>query len=266
MKSLVLPVLVIAGGYLLICAFYYLQQDRMLFLGASAASLPEHPRIRPVEHVVQGVTLRGFQLEGDDPRNGVVIVYFGGNAEDVAHTAWQMLELGENAYLFNYRGYGRSEGAPAELALRGDALANFDWIRVRHPTSPVVVFGRSLGSAMALQLAAERGIAGLILASPYTSIRDVAAYHFPWLPVGPLMKNPFDCVANARSVTVPTLVIAAKHDEVIPRRFTDALRGELGAESELYVIEGTDHNTLMAQPRPWGLIASYLASVTRESS
>ena len=259
LKSFVLPFLVVVGAYLLICVLYYVQQERLLFIGATAAAIPNHPRIHPVEHRVDGVVLRGFQVV--DRASDVTAIYFGGNAENVAHTTWPMLEVGARVYLMNYRGYGRSEGKPGEAVLLNDTLASFDWIHDRHPGTRMILIGRSLGTAMALHLATRREIAGLVLISPFTSIRDVGAHHFPWLPVKPLLKHPFECIANARNVRTPTLVVAAQLDEVIPGRFTNGLREALGAPSELHVIANVDHNSLMGEAMPWQLIRDYVNSL-----
>ena len=162
------------------------------------------------------------------------------------------------AYLIDYRGYGESEGSPDERALRDDALAHFDWVQAQHPGSRMVLVGRSLGSALALHVAARREVDGIILISPFTSIRDVAAYHLPLLPVRPLLKHPFETVSDARRIEVDVLVIAADEDSVIPRQFTDAFVRELPNHTDAHIIPGTDHNDLMARALPWELVRDYL--------
>jgi pimeloyl-ACP methyl ester carboxylesterase len=262
MKSLALVCLITAGAYVAACALYYLQQDRLLFIGAGPVTPPSDPRIQPVEHVVNGLQLRGVRVlaQGGD----TVLLYFGGNAEPVVYNAPPMLRLETvTAYLIDYRGYGDSDGSPSERALREDALAHFDWIRMQHPQSRIVLVGRSLGSAMALHVAAHRDIDGIVLISPFTSLRDVAAFHLPWLPVRPLLRHPFDSVPDAHRIGGDVLVIAGENDSVIPRRFTDALVRELPSGAEVHIIPGTGHNDLMATGRSWGLIRSYLLDLPR---
>lgn len=252
--------LITAGAFVASCALYYLQQDRMLFIGARSVTPPSHPRIEPVEHVVNGLHLRGVRVLAHE--GNMVLLYFGGNAEPVVYNALPMLRLASaTTYLIDYRGYGDSDGSPSERALRDDALAHFDWIRTQHPQSRFVLVGRSMGSAMALHVASRREIDGIILISPFTSLRDVAKFHLPWLPVGPLMKHPFDTLADARRVEVDTLVIAAENDTVVPRRFTDALVRELPTGADVQIIPGADHNDLMAAPQHWELIHEYLRSL-----
>ncbi len=257
MKLLVALCLIGAGVFVASCALYYFQQDRLLFIGASSVAPPAHPRIQPVEHVVSGLPLRGVRVLASE--GNTVLLYFGGNAEPVVYNAWPMLELASvTAYLIDYRGYGDSEGSASERALRDDALAHFDWVRAQHPESRFVLMGRSMGCAMALHVAARRDIDGLVLISPFTSLRDVAGLHLPWLPVGPLMKHPFDTLPDARRVDVDVLVIAAENDTIIPRRFTDAFVRALPTRADVRVLPGTDHNDLMATDVPWEWIRAYL--------
>ena len=257
MKFLAMVCLIFASAYVAGCVIYYLQQDRLLFIGAGSVTPPSDPRIQPVENVVNGLHLRGVRVLAQE--GNTVLLYFGGNAEPVVYNALPMLQLTSvTAYLIDYRGYGDSDGSPSEHALRDDALAHFDWIRMQHPQSKIVLCGRSLGSAMALHVARRRDIDGIILISPFTSIGDVAAFHLPWLPVGPLLKHPFDTVPDAHHIDVDVLVIAAENDLVIPRRVTDALIRELPARTEAHVIPGTGHNDLMATAQSWALVRNYL--------
>jgi len=257
MKLLAVICMITAGAYVASCALYYLQQDRMLFLGAGSVTPPSDPRVQPVENVVNGLHLRGVRVLAQE--GNTVLLYFGGNAEPVVYNALPMLRLASvTAYLIDYRGYGDSEGSPNERALRDDALANFDWVRAQHPGSRIVLVGRSLGSAMALHVATRREVDGIILISPFTSIRDVAAYHLPWLPVRPLLKHPFETTPDVHRIEVDVLVIAAENDSVIPRQFTDAFVRELPTRTEAQIIPGTDHNDLMATTRSWALVREFL--------
>jgi len=258
MKSIAMFFVISAGAYLAICALFYLQQDRLLFIGARPVTPPSDPRVHSIEHFVGGVSLRGVRVRAQEDEDAV-LVYFGGNAEPVVANVWSMLALASvTAYLIDYRGYGDSGGLPSEGALRDDALARFDWVRDQHPKSRIAIVGRSLGTAMALHVAARREVDGLILISPFTSLREVAAFHYPWLPVRSLMKNPFDTLGDARRIETDTLVIAAANDSVIPGQFTEALLRELPLGPEAHVIPGTDHNDLMATGEEWALVRDHL--------
>lgn len=261
MRPLAFFLLIGAGAYLFICVLFYLQQDRLLFIGASPVTPPSNPRVQRIEHVVAEVRLRGVRVraQGDER---VVLLYFGGNAEPVVANVRPMLALPSvTTYLIDYRGYGDSEGSPSEAAMRGDALARFDWVRDQHPKRRIAIVGRSLGTAMALHVAARREVDGLILISPFTSLREVAAHHYPWLPVRALMKNPFDTLTDARGIVAGALVITAENDSVIPGRFTERLVQELPSGSAMHVIPGTDHNDLMATAEEWALIQDHLSAL-----
>ena len=147
------------------------------------------------------------------------VIYFGGNAEEVSHTLadprwprqWTIVAL-------NYRGYGTSEGKPGERELAADALAIYDAVVAREgiDAKRIVVFGRSLGTALAAHVAAERPVAGVMLVSPYDSLAAIGRHHYPWLPVSLLLKHRFDAEADARGCNVPMLAIVAERDTIIP--------------------------------------------------
>ena len=177
------------------------------------------------------------------------LVYFGGNAEDVsANLPSFAAAFPDHAlYLMHYRGYGGSTGKPTEAALHADALALFDQVRREHPE--IAVIGRSLGSAIAVRLARERPASKLILVTPYDSIAAVAANQFRYFPVRWLLTDKFDAIGDAPAVRIPTLILQAEHDEVIPGRHTEALAAAFakGVASRV-VIRGAGHNDISAKP------------------
>lgn len=173
------------------------------------------------------------------------IVYFGGNAEDVSYSLPSLSAAFPDyaIYLLHYRGYGGSSGTPSEAALFADAVALFDNVRVEHES--IVAVGRSLGSGVAVNLASVRPVARLVLITPYSSIQELAVQQFPYFPVHWLLRDRFESWRYAERITVPTLLVAAEHDEVIPRASTEALyaRFRKGVAS-LKVIAGTNHNSI----------------------
>lgn len=177
------------------------------------------------------------------------VIYFGGNAEDVSLALPELAAAyPEHAlFLMHYRGYGGSSGRPSEAALVADALALFDRVHASH--AKVLVVGRSLGSGVAIQLAGARPVARLVLVTPYDSIQALAAQQFPWAPVRWLLRDKFESWRHAAQITVPTLLIAAEHDEVIPRASTQALLARfLAGTAVLEVVSGAGHNDLSANP------------------
>ena len=151
------------------------------------------------------------------------LVYFGGNAEDVSASLASFSEAFPDyaIYLMHYRGYGGSSGAPSEAALNADALALFDRIQSEH--AEIAAIGRSLGSGIALRLASQRPVKHLVLITPYDSILAIAEQQFPYFPVHWLLRDRYESWRYASRISVPTLVLQAAHDEVIPARNTDRL-------------------------------------------
>jgi len=187
------------------------------------------------------------------------LLYFGGNAEDVA---WQLPRL-EGAfpdhalYLLHYRGYGGSSGEPSEQVLFADALALFDRVRSEH--GQIAVVGRSLGSAVAVHLAAQRPVDRLVLVTPFDSVEAVAAQRFPLVPVGLLLQDRYRSDQAAARIGAPTLLIAAERDEVIPRANTDALLASFRpGVASLVVLPVEGHNAVEGSPRYLPLLQAFL--------
>jgi pimeloyl-ACP methyl ester carboxylesterase len=177
------------------------------------------------------------------------VVYFGGNAEDVNFSLPGLAAAFPRhaIYLMHYRGYGGSSGKPSEDALVADALALFDRVSTEHPN--VVVIGRSLGSGVAVHLASLRPVTRLILVTPYDSLAGLAAGQFPYFPVRWLLLDKFESWRYAARINVPTLVVAAERDEVIPRASTEALYSRFHAGvATLRVVAGASHNTISESP------------------
>ena len=180
------------------------------------------------------------------PKDGErALIYFGGNAEDVSVSmpSFSLAFPDSAIYLLHYRGYGGSSGSPSEKALFADALTLFDEVHAKHPEVEVV--GRSLGSGIAVYLASLRPVKRLVLVTPFDSLQELAARQFPYVPVRWLLLDKYQSWKFAPLVTAPTLIIAAEHDEIVPRESTELLlsRFKSGLAS-LEVVAGTGHNTI----------------------
>jgi len=173
------------------------------------------------------------------------LLYFGGNAEDVAWNvpAFAAAFPGRAVYLPNYRGYGGSSGAPNEAALFADALALYDHARARH--DGIALIGRSLGSAVAAHVAAERAVDKLVLITPFDSALNVARGMFPLFPVALLLKDRYDTAGRVADISAPVRVIIAGRDRVIPRRRSEALvRAFPAAQVSVRVLEQANHHNI----------------------
>ena len=241
----------------------WLAQDRLIFFPqpvASMAHLPAHASPFTVT-AADGTALRGWIVKGSAAPAPAVIC-FGGNAEEVSFTladprwprAWSIVAL-------NYRGYGASDGVPGERALAADALAIYDAVAAQEgiDRTRIVTFGRSLGTALAAHVAAERPVAGVVLVSPYDSLAAIGNHHYPWLPVSLLLRHRFDARADAIRSHAPMLAIVANRDSIIPVERSRALYDAWAGQKSWQVVPGSDHNTLGATADFWAGIAHFLA-------
>ncbi|WP_418314936.1 alpha/beta hydrolase [Piscinibacter sakaiensis] len=243
-RDLLFTILVVALLYLAFCALMFLMQRSMIYYPrARAVTAAESTMKLPVDgggEIV--VTVR--------PHAGPkAIIYFGGNAEDVS------LNLGEFSaafpdhalFLMHYPGYGGSSGSPSEAAIHRDAAALFRVVHRQHPQ--VALIGRSLGSGVAARLASQAPASRLILVTPFDSLVDVAAPVYPFLPVRWLLLDRYESGQVAAGIGIPTTLIAAEHDEIIPMSSTRKLAARFGdGVASLTVIRGASHNDLDASP------------------
>jgi pimeloyl-ACP methyl ester carboxylesterase len=163
----------------------------------------------------------------------------------------------------NYRGYGASEGKPGERALMADALAIYDAVAAHEgiDRSRIVTFGRSLGTALATRVAAERPVAGAVLVSPYDSLAAIGRHHYPWLPVTLLLRHRFDAQADAVRCRMPLLAIVAQSDTIIPVVRSRTLFDAWAGPKLWQAVPDADHNTLGATAEFWDGVARFLMAV-----
>ncbi len=160
-----------------------------------------------------GLTLHGWIL---NPGKTKALIYFGGNSEAIENNIenFETIFKDHSVYLIHYRGYGKSEGKPTEAGLFSDAIAIYDNITSRYQS--ISLMGRSLGSGVAVYLAAKRQTEKLILLTPYDSIAEVAQYHYPFVPARLVARDRFESFRYAPEVTAPVLIITAELDRVVP--------------------------------------------------
>jgi pimeloyl-ACP methyl ester carboxylesterase len=177
------------------------------------------------------------------------VVYFGGKSEDVsANVPALALAFPEAAiYALHYRGFGGSGGSPTEIGLVADALALFDTVRKRHPD--IIVVGRSLGSGVAIQVAAKRRCRRLVMVTPYDSISDVAARHFRAFPARWILQDRYQSWRVAPHIRTPTTVIIAEYDAVIPLSHTERLLTHFAkGVAHVVMLAGEDHGSFLHKP------------------
>lgn len=208
-----------------------------------------------------GTRIFAWHLPAQGRPDAPLVIYFGGNAEE---SSWMLEELasapGVSWLVVSYRGYGLSGGSPGETALVSDALQWFDHAMTMPGADPkrTFAFGRSLGSGVAVALAAARPLAGVILSTPYDSLAAVARRHYPFLPVGLLLRHRFDSLAKAPGLRQPLLCLIAERDEVIPPEHAERLFAAWAGPKEKVVLRGADHNGTDDDPRFWASIRGFL--------
>jgi len=254
-SALKLVLLAAALAYLALVAWVWLAQERLVFHPPRAVALPRAPqgwRMEPLTlRMRDGTPLDGALLV-PPVAHPALVIYFGGNAEDATLEAPEAeREYGPRALLLvNYRGYGRSGGHPGEAAMTADALEIHDWA-ARRPdidAARIAVHGRSLGSGVAVALAAQRAVRCLVLTTPFASAVDVGREAFPWLPVSLLMRHRFDSARRAPSMKVPALFLVAEGDEVIPPRHARRLAASWAGPVQEASFAGYGHNDISLAP------------------
>ncbi len=174
---------------------------------------------------VHFISADGTKLHGwyfPHPAAKFAILYCHGNGEDISSNGQWAAELAErlqaSIFIFDYRGYGHSEGSPNEAGCIADGNAAQHWLADRTHTQPnnVVLMGRSLGSAVAIALAAQNGARALVLENAFPTMPDVAAIHYPWLPVRWIMKNRYDNLERIKQYNGPLLQSHGAEDKLIP--------------------------------------------------
>jgi uncharacterized protein len=242
--------------------FVYLLQEKLLFYPQPLGKPINVPNVEEVKITTpDGVTLHGWLVKGHHALPAPLVIYFGGNAEEVSWLASVADQFGGwSLLLVNYRGYGGSEGKPGERELFADALTIHDWAVHRPDVLPerVIAMGRSLGTGVAVHLAANRKVRGVILVTPYDSITEIARRHYPYLPVGMLIRHPFDSISRVDKIDAPLLCLAAAEDLVIPpnhaRRLHDAWRGPKTWRE----VPDAGHDSISGDPEYWAAIGAFL--------
>jgi fermentation-respiration switch protein FrsA (DUF1100 family) len=242
--------------YAAIAGIVYLAQDSLVFYPPPAAARPAAPdgwRVEDVSFTTRDATRLAGILLLPPVERAPLVVYFGGNAEEATgHAAEAAAMYGPRAVLLvNYRGYGASGGKPSEAALVSDAAEIYDWAAQRREIDPtrIALHGRSLGTGVAVQLAAARAVRCVVLTSPFASALGVAREAYPWLPVAALLRHPFDSESHAPNVKSPHLVVTGSADTVIRPRHSERLASRWGGSVERVALEGFGHNDLDLSPR-----------------
>lgn len=238
--------------YLFAALFMYVNQRNYQYfpshqgLSAAAAGLSGAVDLRL--ETEDGETLQAWYAAA---RPGLpTILYLHGNGGEIAGRAERFAAYqaqGFGVLFVSYRGFGASTGSPSEPGLVNDARAAYDWL-IAQGVSPeaIVLVGESLGSGVAVQLAAERTVGAVALEAPYFSAADIASSTYWWLPVRLLMKDKFDSFAYIGKVQAPLLIIHGDQDDIIPLGEGQKLFASANEPKHMLVIPGGTHGSIFS--------------------
>ena len=204
-----------------------------------------------------GVELHGWLVE-KDPEH--VVIYFGGNAEEVSWMVHNHQKLGNSSLLLmNYRGFGRSTGKPRIDPMKEDSLFVHDRIKDMYGFEKFTVFGRSIGTGFATHLAFHRDdVERAVMVSPFTSLSDIASETLIYRPVSWFIGDRFNMVERAESLDIPLLMVAGGDDRIIPEDISEEYYQAWKGEKKRVVIEGRGHNDLQLDDKYWDSIREFL--------
>jgi len=266
MTWIVVPVAI----YALVCLLVFLFQARLVYFPDRAlVATPAHIGLEYEEVLFpteDGLTLHGWFVPARSPRG--VLLFCHGNAGHISHRLDSIrifVELGLSVFIFDYRGYGKSEGSPGERGTYRDATAAYRYLTVTTGvlSEEILFFGRSLGGAVAVELATRSAPRALLLESVFTSAPDLGARVYPWLPVRWLARISYDSKGRIGRLRTPLLSIHSRDDEIVPishgRRLYD-----LAADPKRFLELRGGHNEgfLVSEPQYREGLAAFLESLT----
>jgi hypothetical protein len=215
-------------GYIGFLALLYVMQRRLMYfpdterVPAATAALPQAEDL--VLDTSDGERLIAWHVPPRGDR--AVVLYLHGNGGALAHRAERFRTLARNGIglvAIDYRGYGGSSGSPSEPGFLTDAETAYTFAISRYPAGRIAVWGESLGTGVAVALAAERPVGRVVLEAPFTSALDIAARHYPFVPARLLMKDQFRSDERIGAIAAPLLILHGARDTVVPIEFGERL-------------------------------------------
>jgi fermentation-respiration switch protein FrsA (DUF1100 family) len=265
----------IVGTLVTLVVLLWLVQRRLIYLPFGDVPRPSQVGLQHAESVAlataDGLTLNAWLVPAAGPPATGALIVFNGNAGNRAHRADLARRMSEQGYavlLFDYRGYGGNKGVPTEEGLALDARAARRYLESRPGIDPqrIVYFGESLGAAVAVRLAVEQRPYAVVLRSPFTSLADAGRHHYPYLPVGWLLRDRFPSIERISRIGCPLLVIAAAQDSIVPTELSRRLFDAAREPKQLVIVQNVGHNdeALVAGPEIVAAVAGFLRAQNAE--
>jgi len=251
MATLKWLLIVAVVGYGVFLTLLYVAQRKLQYVPETLRTAPAAAGLPAAQEVVldtadgERVIVWHVPPHGEKP----VIVYFHGNGAALRSRAERFRSLtadGTGLLALSYRGYGGSSGSPTEAGLLADAAAAYAFAMARYPAARLAVWGESLGTGVAIGLAAEKPIGYLVLETPFTSTADVAAQSYWFAPVRLLMKDQYRSDLRIGKVTAPVLVLHGDRDTIVPFAMGERLYALVNAPKRFVRFRGLGHNELGA--------------------
>ena len=265
MMSILKLIIVILVGYACFVLYTYLTQRQMIYFPDQQNTLPIEagaPEMDLVSFKTRDyLSLSAWYTPPKSPKLQTIIYLHGntGNIADRVPLIKPYIEQGFGVLLVTYRGYSGNPGIPTEYGLYNDARGAIQFI-LREQDSPCIfLMGNSIGAAVAVQMATEpdNPIQGIILQSPFTSLVDVAKYHYWYIPIGALVKDKYDNFSKVERVRTPVLMIQGTNDDTVPPEFGRKLYDAFSNPKEVLEVYGKDHNTLFEPQRVIDFVLKY---------
>jgi uncharacterized protein len=239
--------------YLVGCLLLYAFQNKLIFfpkkMSVDAHEISKDSTIEPLQiNVAESKNLRGWLCKSPNKGKLKIIIYFGGNGDEVSNFIPQAKKFeGWSVVLLNYPGFGDSDGSPNEKSLYNSALSIYDYVISRDDVDAnhIVIMGRSLGTGVATFLASSKPSRGVVLISPFESLSCVVKDNFGFFPVDLILKSKFDSRIYAPQVKSPLLCLCGLDDRTIAPKHSKTLLKFWGGETEYKEFVGCNHNDLI---------------------
>lgn len=264
--------IIIVVIYIGICTLLYFSQDSLLFhpqptdQSEIAKIIQSNPGFDTISFIMQdGNRTSGFLSKDTVPEKQPLVLYFGGNAEEVSHLMEYRNYFPNTVMaLINYRSYGLSKGTISEKTMFSDALEVYDQL-ITNPKvdrDKIIVVGRSIGTGVATYLSSQRKTRATVLITPYENMIEVAFEKYPFVPIGLLINHRFESDLYAPKIETPMLALISANDQVIPKHHAYALTKAWKGKTDVLEVN-ENHNSIMHNEEVWKRIEAFVEEHTK---